>query len=326
MNIRNKTNLSWRKMMANKTLGLLVMAYGTPRNLDEVEAYYTHIRRGRKPDQEALQDLIARYEAIGGVSPLAKITEQQAALLEKELNERCTNVNFKMYLGLKHIHPFIEDTVEQMKEDGIDEAISIVLAPHYSTFSVKSYNERATLASEKIAGPNLHTINSWYRHEKFIQYWSESLKAILRSVGDLDNAVVIFSAHSLPERILGMGDPYPKQLKETADLIAEACGIKNYEIGWQSAGNTPEPWIGPDVQDLTRKLYKEKGYTSFIYCPVGFVADHLEVLYDNDIECKNVTEELGVNYYRPEMPNTNRLFIDCLASVVIEKLQEKKSE
>lgn len=311
--------------MTKKRIGLLVMAYGTPRSLDEVEAYYTHIRRGRKPSEEALQDLINRYEAIGGISPLAKITEAQAKAIEEELNVRTKDeVEFKLYLGLKHIDPFIEDAVKAMKEDGIEEAISIVLAPHYSTFSVKSYNGRAIEQAEKIGGPKIYTIDSWYNHEKFIQYWSEALKETLAKVDDLDNSVVIFSAHSLPERILQMGDPYPEQLQETADLIAEKVGVKNYTIGWQSEGNTPDPWLGPDVQDLTRDLYKEKGYTSFIYCPVGFVSDHLEVLYDNDVECRVVTEELGVNYFRPEMPNTAPLFIECLADVVMDTYKKIK--
>lgn len=311
--------------MTKKRIGFLVMAYGTPRNLDEVEPYYTHIRRGRKPSEEALQDLIDRYEAIGGISPLAKITEQQARAIEQQLNERNKDVEFKMYLGLKHIDPFIEDAIMQMKEDGIEEAVSIVLAPHYSTFSVKSYNGRAVEESEKIGGPKIYTIDSWYDHEKFIQYWSRALRETLTNVENLDESVVIFSAHSLPERILQMGDPYPVQLKETADLIAKEVGIKNYTIGWQSEGNTPDPWLGPDVQDLTRDLYREKGYKSFIYCPVGFVSDHLEVLYDNDIECKAVTDEVGAKYYRPKMPNTDPLFIECLADVVMETYQKAKA-
>ena len=136
-----------------------------------------------------------------------------------------------------------------------------------------------------------------------------------------EKAVLIVSAHSLPEKIIAAGDPYPKQLEETARQIAEKAGVKHYAVGWQSAGNTPEPWLGPDVQDLTRQLHKEKGYTSFVYAPVGFVADHLEVLYDNDIECKQVTEEIGAKYYRPEMPNANPKFIDALATVVLKRIK-----
>jgi protoporphyrin/coproporphyrin ferrochelatase len=308
-----------------KTIGLLVMAYGTPRSPEEIEPYYTHIRRGRKPSQELLEDLTSRYEAIGGVSPLAKITNEQVEELEKTLNRMHNDVQFKAYLGLKHIDPFVEDAVHQMKEDGIEEAISIVLAPHYSTFSVKSYNGRAKEESEKIGGPTIYSVDSWYTEPKFIDYWVTKVQEIMNHMSEVERekAVVIFSAHSLPERILQMGDPYPKQLEETAALIAETACVKNYEIGWQSAGNTSDPWIGPDVQDLTRDLYEQKGYQSFIYCPVGFVAEHLEVLYDNDYECKVVTDELGANYYRPEMPNAKSEFIEALADAVTKKLEEK---
>lgn len=314
--------------MSIKTVGLLVMAYGTPRNVDEIEPYYTHIRRGRKPSQEALDELTERYEAIGGISPLAEITKAQGQELEKKLNELNDDVQFKLYFGLKHIDPFIEDAIEQMKKDGIEEAISIVLAPHYSTFSVKSYNGRAKEHSEKINGPKIASIDSWYRHPKFIQYWSDEIQKSMASMteDEKDKSVVIFSAHSLPEKILQNGDPYPDQLKETADLIASLAGIKHYTIGWQSEGKTPEPWIGPDVQDLTRDLYNKNGYTSIVYCPVGFVADHLEVLFDNDVECKIITDELGINYYRPEMPNAKPQFIECLADVVNNKLAKKESE
>lgn len=301
-------------------MGLLVMAYGTPRKKEEIEPYYTHIRHGRKPSQEALDDLTERYEAIGGISPLAKITEDQAYGLEKTLNERFDDIEFKAYLGLKHIAPFVEDAVKQMKEDGIEEGISIVLAPHFSTFSVKSYNGRAHEEAEKIGGPNIVSVESWYDEPLFIDYWVKQVQETMKEIEEDDKACVIFSAHSLPERILKDGDPYPDQLQETADLISKQAGIKHYEIGWQSEGNTPDPWLGPDVQDLTRDLYEKHGYTSFIYCPVGFVADHLEVLYDNDYECKVVTDELGVNYYRPEMPNAKQEFLDCLATVIEKKL------
>lgn len=306
-------------------MGLLVMAYGTPYKEEDIERYYTHIRHGRKPSEEALEDLRQRYEAIGGISPLAKITQEQAEKLEQHLNEIQDEVEFKMYIGLKHIEPFIEDAVAQMHADGIKEAVSIVLAPHFSTFSVKSYNGRAKEEAEKLGGLTITSVESWYSEPSFIEYWANQVKQVYASMtaDERDNAVLIVSAHSLPEKIIAAGDPYPNQLQETADLIAEAAGVTNYEIGWQSAGNTPEPWLGPDVQDLTRDLYNEKGYKAFVYIPVGFVADHLEVLYDNDYECKVVTEELGVSYYRPEMPNSKPEFIDCLANVVLKELKAK---
>lgn len=308
--------------MIKKKMGLLVMAYGTPESLEDVEAYYTHIRHGRKPSQEALDDLIGRYKAIGGISPLAQITKKQANKLTEELNSRFSNYEFVCYLGLKHIAPFIEDAVEEMKRDGIEEAISIVLAPHYSTFSIKAYNERAIRMSKKIKGPVIEPIEQWYDEPKFIDYWTEKIKETFTRITDQEKMVVIFSAHSLPEKIIAAGDPYVEQLQHTADLIAKAASIQNYTIGWQSAGNTPDPWIGPDVQDLTRDLHEKHGYEYFVYCPVGFVAEHLEVLYDNDYECKAVTDELGAAYFRPAMPNAEKSFIDCLAEIVSKKVNK----
>ncbi|RCW69676.1 ferrochelatase [Saliterribacillus persicus] len=306
--------------MTKKKVGLLVMAYGTPYKEEDIERYYTHIRRGRKPTPEMLEDLTERYKAIGGISPLAKITDEQAKAIVKQLNNTQDEVEFVQYLGLKHIEPFVEDAVKKMSDDGIKEAISIVLAPHYSTFSVKSYNGRAQEEAEKY-GIEIQSVESWYNAAGFIDYWKTAILTEFdkMSAEEKEKAVLVVSAHSLPEKILKNGDPYPNQLKETADLISEATGIKNFEIGWQSEGNTPDPWLGPDVQDLTRDLYEQKGYRSFVYAPVGFVADHLEVLFDNDYECKVVCEELGANYYRPAMPNVAPKFIETLSTVVWDK-------
>ena len=304
-------------------MGLLVMAYGTPYSENDIERYYTHIRHGRKPTSEMLVDLRDRYRAIGGISPLAKITEEQAFGLQQQLNAMQDEIEFKAYIGLKHIEPFIEDAVEKMYEDGIEEAVTFVLAPHFSTFSIQSYNNRAKAAAEKLGGPNLTSIESWYDEPKFINYWVENVKATYATMSqeERDAACLIVSAHSLPEKIIAAGDPYPDQLKETAELIARGAGIRDFAIGWQSEGNTPEPWLGPDVQDLTRTLHKEKGYKAFVYIPVGFVAEHLEVLYDNDYECKVVTEEIGASYYRPAMPNAQKPFLDAMATVVLKHLE-----
>jgi len=303
-------------------MGLLVMAYGTPYKEEDIERYYTHIRHGRKPSDELLEDLKMRYEAIGGISPLAQITRNQAEKLEERLNSIQDQYEFKMYLGLKHIEPFVEDAVKQMHEDGIEEAVSIVLAPHFSTFSVKSYNGRAQAAAAELGGLNIVSVESWYDEPKFIQYWVDRVSETFDSMpsDEREKAVLIVSAHSLPEKILQSGDPYPDQLQKTAKLITEGANVKNFAVGWQSAGQTPEPWLGPDVQDLTRSLYEEHGYKAFVYVPAGFVAEHLEVLYDNDYECKVVTEEIGASYYRPEMPNAQPEFIDALATIVLNKL------
>lgn len=309
--------------MSKKKMGLLVMAYGTPYKEEDIEPYYTHIRRGRPPAPEQLENLQERYKAIGGISPLAKITDNQAEALGNCLNEIQSDIEFTVYIGLKHITPFVEEAVEQMEKDGIKEAVSIVLAPHYSSFSVQSYNERAKEEAEK-HGISITSVQSWYKQPKFIEFWSDKIRRTFDSMSEQQRAkaCLVVSAHSLPEKIKEKGDPYPDQLAETAKMVAEAAGVDTYAVGWQSEGQTGEPWLGPDVQDLTRELYEQKGYEAFVYTPVGFISDHLEVLYDNDYECKVVCDEIGAAYYRPEMPNTDPLFIHAMADAVLDKLKE----
>ncbi|HAA9833595.1 TPA_asm: ferrochelatase [Listeria monocytogenes] len=304
-----------------KKVGLLVMAYGTPYKDEDIERYYTDIRHGHKPSEEMIADLRGRYHAIGGLSPLAKITEAQAYGLEKALNESQDEVEFKAYIGLKHIEPFIEDAVEAMHKDGIEEAISIVLAPHYSSFSVEAYNKRAKDAADKLGGLRIKAINDWYKQPKFIQMWADRINETAKQIpaDELLDTVLIVSAHSLPEKIKQHNDSYPDQLQETADFIFEKVVVPHYALGWQSEGKTGEPWLGPDVQDLTRELYGREKYKHFIYTPVGFVAEHLEVLYDNDYECKVVTDEVGAIYHRPPMPNSDPEFLEVLRTVVWEK-------
>lgn len=292
------------------------MAYGTPYKDEDIERYYTDIRHGRTPSQDLIDDLRSRYHAIGGLSPLAKITQAQAFGLAETLNGMQSDIEFKTYIGLKHIEPFIEDAVQGMKNDGVEEAISIILAPHYSSFSVKEYNGRALKKTEEIGGPTIRTIDSWYDEPTFIEMWAKRINDVAIPKEELDHTVLVVSAHSLPEKIKEHGDPYPDQLAETAKLIFDQVDVPHYALGWQSEGKTGTPWLGPDVQDLTRALFEEHGYKHFIYTPVGFVAEHLEVLYDNDYECKVVTDEIGATYHRPPMPNDDKEFLDVLATVV----------
>lgn len=311
-----------------RTIGLLVMAYGTPYQESDIEAYYTDIRHGKKPTPEEIQNLKDRYEFIGGLSPLARITDEQAEELQKHLNNmyKDKEIEFKLYVGLKHIHPFIEDAVDQMHEDGITEAVTIVLAPHYSNFSVGSYNKRAAKAAEPY-GIELKHVKSFYQQPKFIQYWVKQVNETLKTIPEAehDQTVLVVSAHSLPERmIIESNDPYPEQLKDNTRLLEELSNIQHTARGWQSEGNTGTPWLGPDVQDLTRSLAAEYGYKHFIYTPLGFVCDHLEVLYDNDHECKVVCDEVGATYHRPPMPNTQPLFIGAMADEIYQLLSVKE--
>ena len=193
-----------------KQIGLLVMAYGTPKNDDDLVPYYTHFRHGHRPSEEHIEDLRSRYKAIGGISPLAETTEKQGKALEKRLNEVQDKVEYKLYIGLKHIAPFIEDAVEEMHNDGITEAISLVLAPHFSSFSTKSYNTRATDKAKELGNLTIYTIDSWYKEEKYLQYWTEKINAEFAAMSDeeREKACLIVCAHSLPEKIIAMGDPY----------------------------------------------------------------------------------------------------------------------
>ncbi|ATH59773.1 ferrochelatase [Staphylococcus nepalensis] len=301
-----------------KTVGLLVMAYGTPYKESDIEAYYTDIRHGKKPTEAELQDLKDRYKFIGGLSPLAGTTNRQAEALCETLNHSYTDVEFKLYIGLKHIHSFIEDAVKAMNEDGIEEAVTVVLAPHYSSFSVGSYNKRAKEEADQY-GIALTHVEHYYQQPKFIQYWTEKINETLAQIPENEHAetVLVVSAHSLPKGLIEQNnDPYPNELHDTAELLKAKSNIIHVAEGWQSEGNTGTPWLGPDVQDLTRALYEDYNYKNFIYTPVGFVCEHLEVLYDNDYECKIVCDELGVNYFRPKMPNTDPLFIGAIVDEI----------
>ncbi|AYY66316.1 ferrochelatase [Staphylococcus hominis subsp. hominis] len=301
-----------------KKIALLCMSYGTPYNEADILPYYTHIRHGHMPTTEEYIDLKERYEFIGGVSPLAITTQKQAEALCNTLNTMTNDINFKLYIGLKHIHPFIEDAIDDISKDGIEEIVSVVLTPHYSSFSVEMYNKRVTQYAED-KNIKVTTMKQFYEEEKFIKYWTDSINDQLKLIPEYeyDQTAIIISAHSLPEKILAHDDPYADQLQETAHLIQEKIGHKYIFNGWQSEGNTTEPWIGPDVQDLTYELVGKYRFKNFIYVPLGFTCEHLEVLYDNDYECKKVCDELGCNYYRAEMPGSNQLFIDAIANSLI---------
>ena len=298
---------------ATEATGVLVMAYGTPATPEDVEAYYTHVRRGRPPTPELLDDLRARYEAIGGTSPLLELTRAQAAGLAAALGD-----GWVVELGMKHAPPFIEEGVARLAEQGVRRIVGLVLAPHYSALSVGEYAARAA-ATQAVAdgGVELTMVDSWHLASGYV----ELLAARVLSAYDLllvtdPNAVeVVFTAHSLPERILAAGDPYPDQLRETAEAVVARAALGRWSIAWQSAGRTPEPWIGPDLlSHLAERA--EAGVEGVIVCPAGFVSDHLEILYDLDVEARQVAERLGLAFARTESPNDDPAFCATLARVV----------
>lgn len=300
---------------------MIVMAYGTPAGLDDVERYYTDIRHGRPPSPELLAELTARYEAIGGRSPLLEITEAQRIGLEKRLDGVPT------YLGQKHSPPFIPDAVRAMADDGVDRIVGLVLAPHYSKMSVGDYRRRVMLARDEARlGAPVDVVESWHVEPGYVDFLAQRVREAAARLPDdaRDRHVVVFTAHSLPEAILRGGDPYPEQLQETADAVAAAAGVESYTVGWQSAGRTADPWLGPDVLEVIERLAGE-GARGVIVCPCGFVSDHLEVLYDVDVECVDAARRLGVELVRTESPNDDPAFLDVLATVMRRELGNRRS-
>jgi len=303
---------------AKERIGVLVMSYGTPSSMEGIEAYYTHIRRGSKPSDEQLQELTDRYEAIvGGVFPLRENTNRQVEALEEALNRLHPEYEYRCFQGLKHAEPFIEDGVAAIAASGIKRGVGIVLAPHYSTMSVGSYIKRAEAKAQE-AGVQLSFVESYHLQPDLIRTLGKRVKTALQPFGG-EPVRVIFSAHSLPARILDMGDPYPEQLLASSREVAAAAGVTDWQFAWQSAGRTPEPWLGPDIMDVLRTIRQEENVKNVLLCPIGFVSDHLEVLYDVDIECQQLAKEIGLRLARTESLNADPTFIRALADVVHDK-------
>ena len=283
------------------TAGVLVMAYGTPASADDVAAYYTHIRRGRPPTDEQLADLARRYEAIGGASPLRARTEAQVACIAHALGD-----GWDVALGYKHASPFIEDAASSLSSH--DHVVGLVLAPHYSALSVGEYLERASAVV-----PQLTPVRSWHLADGYLDALATRVRDAMVTMPP--GTEVVFTAHSLPERVRAMGDPYADQITQTALVVAERAGVEPWSTAWQSAGRTPEPWLGPDILDVIRAK-ATAGVPGVLVCPCGFVSDHLEVLYDLDVDAARVAAERGMAFARTASLNDDPAFIALLARLV----------
>jgi protoporphyrin/coproporphyrin ferrochelatase len=298
------------------TTAVLLMAYGTPRHPDEIEAYYTDIRRGRPPTPEALADLVARYDAIGGISPLAELTERQRDALQAALDTKAPG-QYRVTLGLKHASPQIEEAVDALATEGTRRIIGLVLAPHFSSYSIGQYLGRTKAAAEP-HGIEVLGVESWATEPAFVEFLSADLTARLAKMPG--NTKVLFTAHSLPQRIIDAGDPYPEELRATATAVAETVGLAEWSgwaIAWQSAGRTPEPWIGPDILEVIDDLGTSEAADGVIISACGFVADHLEVLYDLDIEAQHRASGHGLAFDRTACVNDDPAVIAALADRVI---------
>ena len=297
---------------------VLLMAYGGPARLDQVEAYYTDIRRGVPPTPVLLDELLGRYRAIGGGSPLSGIVERQRASLEAELAARGAAV--PVYAGMRHIEPRIGTTVERMAADGVERLVAIALAPQRSS-SAAGYRlavERA-IASLGDSAPHVTFVESWHDQPRLVEALAAATSEALARVPDSTASVVIFTAHSLPARVVAEGDRYPDEVAATAALVARRVGLATYLVAFQSAGRTGEAWLGPELRDEIRRVAAE-GVTQVVVCPVGFVADHLEVLYDIDIEARAVAQSVGMRLERARSMNDDPTFIAGLADVAVDAL------
>jgi len=306
---------------ATPAKGLVVMAYGTPSGPDEVEAYYTHIRRGRPPTPEQLADLERRYAAIGGVSPLAARTRDQADAVAAAL-DRAEPGGWRMALGMKHAPPFVEDAVAELAKHGAEQIVGLVLAPHWSRGSVGEYHERAAAGAAE-HGATYAGIERWHDEPA----WRAAIARRVRDgLATLPEATeVLFTAHSLPERVLA-GDPYADELEASAAAVAREVGLDGpdrpdhgagWSLAWQSAGRTPEPWRGPDILEVIADRAATGRVEGLLVCPQGFVSDHLEVLYDLDVDAARVAAEAGLAFARTASINDDPAVMAALAERVL---------
>lgn len=300
-------------------IGVLVMAYGTPGSPEEVEPYYTLIRHGHPPTPELLEDLQRRYEAIGGISPLAQRTDEQVAGIAEAL-EREHPGEYLVRLGTKYTEPSIEQAAAELAAAGVEKVVGLVLTPHFSTMGTGQYHERA--AAALVDGPAFMPVERWWGERTYVALMADRVDEALRAVpADLARScVVIFTAHSLPQRVLEIGDPYPDEVAGSAEAIAAKVGLTSHLVAWQSAGRTRDPWIGPDILDVLREQV-EAGTKAVVVCPVGFISDHLEVLYDVDIEAKALADELGLTLVRTRSLNADSTFTAMLADVAHRRAQ-----
>jgi ferrochelatase len=299
------------------TIGVVVMAYGTPASADDIAAYYTDVRRGRPPSDEQLAELAGRYAAIGGVSPLTERTEAQIAALGGAL-ERLAPHRYRLYYGAKHVAPRIEDAIRSAAADGVDGVVGLVLAPHYSALSVGEYLERAAATAAEVGLP-AQFLERYGADPALIALLAARVLAAreLLPPEAREHSTVLFTAHSLPRRILDLGDPYPSELAETAHLVATAAGLERFETAWQSAGRTPEPWLGPDLVERFEAI-AAAGSRGIVVCPTGFTSEHLEVLYDLDILAAARAREFGLSFVRTAALNDDPALAALLARHVIE--------
>jgi ferrochelatase len=306
-------------------VGVLLMAYGSPERIEDLRPYLLDIRGGRETPDALVEEMTERYRLIGGRSPLLMWTRRQGLALENLLNERYAfdGRRYKAYFGMRHWEPRIKVAVEQIMADGVQDVVGLVMAPHNSRMSIGAYYAKLQEAIQELDAPiNILSIEQWHDHPGLIRAISEKATQARQGFG-AEDPYVIFSAHSLPARILAQGDPYDAQLRETAALLSKSLDLKEdrWQFCYQSAGQSAEPWLGPAIEQVIMGLL-EAGERNFMVVPIGFVCDHVEVLYDIDIVCKDLAEKHGARLIRSQSLNDSPTFIAALAELVSERYKQ----
>jgi len=292
-------------------IAVLLMAHGTPESVDQMADYLRLVRGGREPSAELVEEMRHNWSAIGGRSPLTDITLQQGRALQAQLAS--DGLNVPVAVGMRNWRPFIADAMKEIENTGARRIIAIPLAPQFSTLSVQKYMDAAKNALP--AGVEFSCVRSFHDHPLLIQAFAERVLAAQPQ----PHEEIVFTAHSLPQRVAAAGDPYPNEVAATARAVADRSGMRSYQMAYQSAGRTPEPWLGPDLSEFVRER-AAKGVRSMLVVPIGFVCDHTEILFDIDVQAARSAREAGVALRRTESLNTSPTFIKALAALVTEAL------
>jgi len=289
-------------------VAVLVMAYGGPGNLDEVEPYLMDVRGGRPTKPQLVEEIRARYARIGGRSPILELTGAQAAGIARALGKR-----YQVYVGMRHWHPYIQDTVDEIARAGQSRIVGVAMAPHYSNMSVGAYEKKLLQAAE--GRLDVALVRSWWQQRQFLDAVADRVLQALQRFPRPSQVQVVFTAHSLPEKILASADPYPDELKASAAEVATRARLPSWRFAYQSAGATPEPWLGPDVEAVLPELAKA-GHEAVLLVPIGFVCDHVEVLYDIDVEYQALARRLGIQLERTASLNDDPGLVAAVADAV----------
>ena len=299
--------------MVEQHIAVLLMAYGSPNSLDEVGEYLRQVRGGRPTTSVDADRLRERYRKVGGQTPLLKITLAQASGLQRRLDSE--HVHAKVYVGMKHWHPFIEETVEGIVREGASGIVGLALAPHYSKLSIGGYEDAVRRGLESTRLIPFSMVKNWHAQPRLIEALAGRVRRGVDRMERPSEAGLLFTAHSLPKRFVGDGDPYENQLKETSRLVAAKAGVGSWDFAFQSAGEPVDSWLGPQIKEKLDELSR-KGLWELLLCPVGFVSDHLEILYDLDIEAREQGKSLGMRVSRTDSLNDDPLFIEAIAESV----------